>query len=433
MNYVSYSQTGYEKTFIKQEHYFINQKVVASRVNELYNGVDNSLVYKLDLSSEVSNLSPVIDLRTSSVKTITNRIESAKGTEKRYGRQNQLLEFYKIYQFAITGNSGTDITVGQTVDSTTNTNTSEVAGLKGGSGKVLAWDSSTNTMTVQLRNNGQFKASEALTFSTQTSLTGVSVTNSGATEIKPNFSITTTLNAYNLSQSSSVADDELYLDKISGKIVDWDAQSQVLTVFNDKEAINSDFTSAVTAGSAFTRNTQPTNQAPDIFRVGDAVQYVNQPANTNDWWIVRKVGYTSGVEFVPENRSKNTSGVAKYVTKEISLENPGTTIDVKLTANIREVSNIKVLYKIKESSSEQNFDDIEWAFFNETGIPDISIEASAENEISGLFEKQDSYQELPFSVTNLPEFTSFAVKIVMESDNPSYVPKVQDLRAVASF
>ena len=163
VNYVSYSQTGYEKTFIKQEHYFINQKVVASRVNELYNGVDNSLVYKLDLSSEVSNLSPVIDLRTSSVKTITNRIESAKGTEKRYGRQNQLLEFYKIYQFAITGNSGTDITVGQTVDSTTNTNTSEVAGLKGGSGKVLAWDSSTNTMTVQLRNNGQFKASEALT------------------------------------------------------------------------------------------------------------------------------------------------------------------------------------------------------------------------------------------------------------------------------
>ena len=433
VNYVSYSQTGYEKTFIKQEHYFINQKVIASRVNELYNGVDNSLVYKLDLTSESSNLSPVIDLRTSSVKTISNRIESAKGTEKRYGRQNQLLEFYKIYQFAITGNSGTDITVGQTVDSTTNTNTSEVAGLKGGSGKVLAWDTSTNTMTVQLRNNGQFKASEALTFSTQTSLTGVTVTNSGATEVKPNFSITTTLNAYNLSQSSSVADDELYLDKISGKIVDWDAQSQVLTVFNDKEAINSDFTSAVTAGSAFTRNTQPTNQVPDIFRVGDAVQYVNQPANTNDWWIVRKVGYTSGVEFVPENRSKNTSGVAKYVTKEISLENPGTTIDVKLTANIREISNIKVLYKIKESSSEQNFDDIEWAFFNETGIPDINIEASAENEISGLFEKQDSYQELPFSVTNLPEFTSFAVKIIMESDNPAYVPKVQDLRAVASF
>ena len=396
-------------------------------------GLPNSLEYKLDLSSEVSNLSPVIDLRTSSVKTISNRIESAKGTENRYGRQNQLLEFYKIYQFAITGNSGTDIDVGQTIDSTTNTNTSEVAGLKGGSGKVLAWDTSTNTVTVQLRNSGQFKASEALTFSSQTSLTGVTITNSGATEIKPDFSINTTLNAYNLSQSSSIADDELYLDKISGNIVDWDAQSQVLTVFNDKEAIDGNFTAAVTGGSAFTRNATPTSQLPDIFRVGDAVQFVNQAANTNDWWIIKKVDYTAGVEYVPENRSKNTSGVSKYVSKEISLENPGTTIDVKLTANIREVSNIKVLYKIKESSSEQNFNDIEWAFFNITGVPDIDIEASAENEISGLFEKQDSYQELPFSVSNLPEFTSFAVKIIMESDNPAYVPKVQDLRAVASF
>ena len=433
VNYNSYSQSNYEKTFIKQEHFFINQKVIASRVNELYNGLPNSLEYKLDLSSEVSNLSPVIDLRTSSVKTISNRIESAKGTENRYGRQNQLLEFYKIYQFAITGNSGTDIDVGQTIDSTTNTNTSEVAGLKGGSGKVLAWDTSTNTVTVQLRNSGQFKASEALTFSSQTSLTGVTITNSGATEIKPDFSINTTLNAYNLSQSSSIADDELYLDKISGNIVDWDAQSQILTVFNDKEAIDGNFTAAVTGGSAFTRNATPTNQLPDIFRVGDAVQFVNQAANTNDWWIIKNVDYSAGVEFVPENRSKNTSGISKYVTKEISLENPGTTIDVKLTANIREVSNIKVLYKIKESSSEQNFDDIEWAFFNITGVPDIDIEASAENEISGLFEKQDSYQELPFSVSNLPEFTSFAVKIIMESDNPAYVPKVQDLRAVASF
>ena len=37
VNYVSYSQSDYEKTFIGQEHFFINQKVVASRVNELYN------------------------------------------------------------------------------------------------------------------------------------------------------------------------------------------------------------------------------------------------------------------------------------------------------------------------------------------------------------------------------------------------------------
>ena len=89
--------------------------------------------------------------------------------------------------------------------------------------------------------------------------------------------------------------------------------------------------------------------------------------------------------------------------------------------------------RIKEESSEVNFDDIEWKFFNEDGKADIELAATPENEISGLFEKQDSYQEIPFSISNLPEFTSFAVKVVMNSDNPAYVPKLQDIRAVASF
>ena len=101
--------------------------------------------------------------------------------------------------------------------------------------------------------------------------------------------------------------------------------------------------------------------------------------------------------------------------------------------HVKDIEDVKVLYKFKEESSEINFDDIEWKFFNTDGKSDIDLTASAENEISGLFEKQGSYQEIPFSVTNLPEFTSFAVKVVMNSDNPSYVPKLQDIRAVASF
>lgn len=100
---------------------------------------------------------------------------------------------------------------------------------------------------------------------------------------------------------------------------------------------------------------------------------------------------------------------------------------------MRDIDNIKVLYKIKEASSEVNFEDIEWKYFNEDGSPDVNIDASAENEISGLFEKQESYQEISYSVADLAEFTSFAVKLVLNSDNPAYVPKIQDMRAVAAF
>ena len=33
-NYTSYSQTDYEKTFLNEPHYFTNQKVIASDINE---------------------------------------------------------------------------------------------------------------------------------------------------------------------------------------------------------------------------------------------------------------------------------------------------------------------------------------------------------------------------------------------------------------
>ena len=443
INYVSYAQSDYEKTFIKQEHYFINQKVLASRINALRNDIANSLVYKLDLSSTQSTLSPVIDLRTSSVKTISNRIENPTGGEDRYGRRNQIIKLYPIVQFAITGHSGAAITVPQSINSTTVLSTSEVKDLAGGAGTIIAWDAGTSTMTVKLTNEGQFKAREILTFGTDTALNkdpndasdlGTTITDAGSQVQSPTFTVGTTVNGYNETQSTtSDTSDDLYLDKISGIVVEWDSKTQELVLFNNKQPINNDFTSKITALSPFSRKEDPTDQSSDIFRVGDLLQYVGQSTNTEDWWEIKSASLQNGVGYVSEDSSKNTSGIAKYVTKEISLDNPGTSIDVKLTANVRNINDIKILYKIKEESSEVNFDDIEWKFFNVNGNADIELAATAENEISGLFEKQDAYQEIPFSSSNLPEFTSFAVKVVMNSDNPAYVPKLQDIRAVASF
>ena len=443
VNYTSYTQGSYEKTFIKQEHYFINQKVVASRINELRNGIANSLIYKLNLSSTVSTLSPVVDLRTSSVKTITNRIENSVGTESRYGRQNQEVELYRIFSFRVTGNSDggstIPITVGQSIDSTTSAKTSTVAGLTGGSGIVLKYDSSTNAVTVKLKNSGQFKADEIVRFQTQSFGSGdlasktVTIDTNGPTEVVPDFTLNSIVTAYNSAQDPSTDGDELYTDKISGSVVEWDSNTRKLVLFNNKQPISDDFTSKITGGVAFNRKSDPTTQTADIFRSGDLIQFTGQPASTDNWWEINKMTLASGVGYVSEDSSVNTSGIAKYVTKEISLPNPGTTIDVKITANIRNISDIKVLYKSKEQSSELYFDDLEWKYFNGDGKPDIDITASAENEISGLFENQESYQEIPFSVTNLPEFTSFAVKVVMSSDNPAYVPKLQDIRTVASF
>ena len=58
----------------------------------------------------------------------------------------------------------------------------------------------------------------------------------------------------------------------------------------------------------------------------------------------------------------------------------------------------KFFTRIKKSSSQENFEDIEWVYFNEDGSPDIDVIATAENSISGISEKQSSYQELSYSV-----------------------------------
>ena len=143
--------------------------------------------------------------------------------------------------------------------------------------------------------------------------------------------------------------------------------------------------------------------------------------------------FSDGIDFVPETASLNSSTVAKYVTKEISINQPGTSIDVRLTVNVKDTENIKILYRIKESSAQVNFEDIEWKYFNELGVPDNDDLATYTNIISGQIEPQSAYQELRYSVSDLPEFTSFAVKIIMKTDDPAYPPKIQDLRAVGSY
>ena len=101
---------------------------------------------------------------------------------------------------------------------------------------------------------------------------------------------------------------------------------------------------------------------------------------------------------------------------------------------VKNISDVKVYYRIKPSSAQSNFEDISWVPFNLNGGPDDDTQiANATNTISGDFEDQKSYQELKYSAPNLPEFSSFAIKVIMQSNDPSYVPKVQDMRAVASY
>lgn len=420
--FTSYSQTGYEKTFLNEDVFFINQKMIASRVNEIINNLDRSLTYKLDFSSSSTHLSPIVDLSRATVKTITNRVENATGSEDRFGRRKQILEFYPVYNFIVSGIDTTSevIQSGQTIAGSTTNASGEII-------KVVG-----TAVFVKLKTTNAFTPGEQVSFSNQTFAGTTTVALTGSSKVVfqiPNITVPPT---YVTARNPSVLA-QTYDNKITGKIVLWNQKSSELTLINDKQPLSDDYTGAIVESAAFTRNASVDAQNEDIFRVGDILSYQDQPSDEHNFIEISRITYSDGIDYISDNQSKNSSSVAKYITKEIAIQNPGTSIDVKTTVNVSDIENIKVLYRIKKSSSQENFDDVEWVYFNETGSPDVEVIATSENSISGISEKQDSYQELSYSVENLPEFSSFAIKIVMKSSNPAFVPKVQDLRAVASY
>ena len=62
--------------------------------------------------------------------------------------------------------------------------------------------------------------------------------------------------------------------------------------------------------------------------------------------------YTSyGYLYTPD-RLKNSSNVATYVTKEISIDNPGNSINLVLNAALQEIDDVTVMFKTKRSSQQ---------------------------------------------------------------------------------
>ena len=417
-NYVSYLTEDYEKTFIGEEHFFTNQKMLSSRINQTMNGLVHSLKYKFVLSTSNSALSPVIDLNTATVKTATNRVENATGYENRYGKRDQILTFLPLYtlSIAVTGTNAGLVSSNKTLIGQTSK----------AEGYVTNYEN--NDATIRLRTTTPFQQGEAVTLIDEegAEITGVAITITSISEIQFNFSIGSNVIAY-YPQDSDVN----YANKINGKVILWDPEDKVLIVENSYLPINNNYTSSTSADEIYGRKSSNAEQQPDIFRSGDVVESTGD--DTPLFIEVNSVDYTTGVDYVPETDAVNSSSVAKYVTKEVSINNPGSSIDVRSTMNITDIENVKIYYKIRQASSSANFEDVNWVPFNVDGNPDNDNLATPTNSISGQFEKQQDYQELVYSASNLPEFTSFAVKIIMKTDNPSYVPKIQDLRAVASY
>ena len=129
---------------------------------------------------------------------------------------------------------------------------------------------------------------------------------------------------------------------------------------------------------------------------------------------------------------------AIYLSKVVNLEKSADGLKVMFDAYRHSTNDIRVLYRIFRIDAPPQYQLFELfpGFENldsngnvidpakSNGKPDRRILASSTEE---------DYKEYEFNAKNLPQFNGFQIKIVMSGTNFAYVPKIRDLRAIASI
>jgi hypothetical protein len=137
---------------------------------------------------------------------------------------------------------------------------------------------------------------------------------------------------------------------------------------------------------------------------------LNQPTSSNT------------PSFVADTASTGTSTAAVYCTKSIVLENSSTSLDVRLTSNVRSSSSVKVYFRIVGSDDDTTIDKVAWTPFNSDGSEDSTVTPA---------EDDTTFKEYKYSVDSLKDFTTFQLKIELTGSISSYPPKIKDMRAIA--
>jgi len=137
---------------------------------------------------------------------------------------------------------------------------------------------------------------------------------------------------------------------------------------------------------------------------------LNQPTSSNT------------PDFIDDDQPSGSSTAAIYCTRPISLENPSTALEVRLTQNVRSTSDVAVFFRATSSEEVRNIDDLGWVAFNGDGSEDSTV-TPAEN--------RGTFKEYKYSASAISEFSAFQIKIVMKGTNSAYPPVIKDLRGIA--
>ena len=187
----------------------------------------------------------------------------------------------------------------------------------------------------------------------------------------------------------------------------------------------------------FVMRTEDSRVSPVIDMIRTSViltsNLVNAPAG------IGKDSTYADVEFVRSLDSDEHAAI--YISKPISLKLPANSLKVLLTASRNSTNDVRVLYQLfREDSPESSinyelFPGYSNYIIDGNGIKKVEDssknDGSSDSDVSQTSDR--SFRDYEYSVDDLPEFTGFAIKIVMASTNQATPPLIKQLRAIATI
>lgn len=126
----------------------------------------------------------------------------------------------------------------------------------------------------------------------------------------------------------------------------------------------------------------------------------------------------SNSRYVAETVAEGNTGLSRYITRQVTLADPADDLKIYILTSKPGVADVDLYYKVQLTGDDGRFSDIGWTLI----APDDTIVPSENPEV---------YDEVEYTLDDVGPFSSFALKIVLRSENSSSVPLIKDLRAIA--
>ena len=135
-----------------------------------------------------------------------------------------------------------------------------------------------------------------------------------------------------------------------------------------------------------------------------------------------KQGIVLRTRFVDEISPTDGTVYGKYITKPITLSGTSNMVKVIFAGYVPTTCSLDVYYKSYLNSGGDQYDDVTWK----------KIERSNPGTNNESTMNSTTYTDYEYTAENIASFDVVAVKIVFRGGNSAEVPKIKDLRVIAT-